>query len=45
MVTWEIVTPRKSITTEAVDIIFRGVTIVHVTLSCSQYLSYNTECN
>ena len=23
---------------------FRGVTISHVTLSCSQYLLYNTEC-
>ena len=27
-----------------VDIGFRGVTISHVTLSCSQYLLYYTEC-
>ena len=27
-----------------VDIGFRGVTISHDTLSCSQYLLYYTEC-
>ena len=27
-----------------VDIGFRGVTISYVTLSCSQYLLYYTEC-
>ena len=27
-----------------VDIGFRGVTISHVTLSCSQYLLYYVEC-
>ena len=27
-----------------VDIDFRGVTISHVILSCSQYLLYYTEC-
>ena len=28
----------------SVDIGFRGVTISHVTLSCSQNILYNTEC-
>ena len=41
-VTWEIVTPRKPMST--VDIGFRGVTISHVTLSGSQFLLYHIEC-
>ena len=45
MVTWEIVTPRNVDRGEAVvDISFWGMTIFHVTLSCSQYLLYYTEC-
>ena len=42
-VTWEIVTPRKTnvnLVFDSVDIGYLGVTISHVSLSCSQYL-YN----
>ena len=46
-VTWEIVTPRKrnfnvNLSFASVDIVFLGVTISHVTLSCSQYLYENS---
>ena len=47
-VTWEIVTPWRPCNVDRgeaeVDIGFLGVTISHVTLSCSQYLLYYTEC-
>ena len=55
-VTWEIVTPRKPMSTESISIILYSLRLVskqsksseylrlYVTLSCSQYLLYYTEC-